>query len=87
MDTAGVGFDQAQYQPAHGGFAAAGFADQRQRLAGVDVKADAIDGLDERRRPPEQRTLRDEMFDQIFDFKQRGHNTSLSSGALMQRDQ
>ena len=35
-DVAGVGLDQPQHQPAHGRFAAAGLADQRQRLAGLD---------------------------------------------------
>ena len=82
-----IRLDQPQHQPAHGGFAAAGFADQRQRLAGIDAEADAVDRLDEGGRPPEHRTVGDEMLDQVFDFEQGGHDTSLSSGALMQRDQ
>src|SRR6266550_328256 len=58
---------------AHGGFAASGFADQRQRLAGIDAKTHAIDGLDEGGRPSEHRTSGDEMFYQIFDLEQGGH--------------
>ena len=42
--------------------------------------------LTKRDRAAEQPTLGDEMLDQAFDFEQRGHDTSLSSGALMQRE-
>src|SRR6202040_961644 len=72
---------------AHGGFAATGLADQRQRLAGIDAEADAVDRLDERGRAPEHRPCGDEMLYKIFDFEQGGHDTNLSSGVLMQRDQ
>ena len=84
-----IRLDQAQHQPADGGFAAAGFADQRQRLAGIDAEADAIDRLDERGRPAEHRPLGDEMLDQAFDLEQgaSSRQPGLSSGALMQRDQ
>ena len=51
-DAARIRLDQPQHQPADGGFAAAGFADQRQRLAGIDAEADAVDRLDEGGRPP-----------------------------------
>ena len=85
-DAAGIRLDQAQHQPADGGFAAAGFADQRQRLAGIDMEADAVDRPDERRRPAEQIARGREMLDQVFGFEQRGHDTSLSSGARMQRE-
>src|SRR6185312_12610658 len=39
------GFGQTQQHPAGGGFAAAGFAHQRQGFPGGKVEADAIDGL------------------------------------------
>src|SRR3954447_22429471 len=35
---------------------------------------------------PEHVSLGDEMLDEIFDLEQHGHDTSLSSGALMQRE-
>ena len=60
---------------------------QRQRFAGFDMKAHAVDRFDEGGRPPEQRARGSEMLDEIFYFEQGGHDTSLSSGALMQRDQ
>ncbi len=82
-----IRLDQPQHQPAQSGFAAAGFADQRQRLAGLDAEADAIDRLDEGGWPAEYRTAGDEMLYEVADFEQGGHDTSLSSGALMQRDQ
>ena len=86
-DTAGIRLDQPEHQPAHGRFSASGFADQRQRLAGVEAKADPVDRPDQGGRPSEQRTIGDEIFCQSFDLEQGGHDTSLSSGALMQRDQ
>ena len=86
-DAAGVGLDQPQHQPAHRRLAAAGLADQRQRLAGLDNKTHAVDGVDMGGRPPEYRALRHETPGQILDLEQSRHDTSLSSGALMQRDQ
>src|ERR1700682_147514 len=86
-DVACIRLDQPQYQPAHGGFAAAGLANQRQRLARIDAETDAIDRLDEGGPASEHRTVGDEMFYEILDFEQRGHDTSLSSGVLMQRAQ
>ena len=74
------------------GFAAAGFADQRQRLAGIDAEAHAIDRLDERGRSAEHRARGNEMLHQAFDLEQRGHppprgRAVCSSGrARMQRD-
>ena len=40
---AGGGFDQAQQHAGYGGFAGAGFADQAERFAGIDVEGDVID--------------------------------------------
>ena len=37
--------DQAQDAAAGGRFAAAGFADQAERLAGADLEADVVDGV------------------------------------------
>ena len=42
-DFAAGRFDQPQDRPAGRRFAAAGFADEAQRLAGVDVEADVVD--------------------------------------------
>ena len=72
-DAAGVRLDQAQHQAAHGRLAAAGFADQGQRLAGIDVEADAIDRPNESGRPAEQIARSREMLDQVLGFQQRGH--------------
>src|SRR5581483_4613048 len=85
-NAARVRFDQAQHEAADGGLAAAGFADESQRLAGIDVEADAVDRSDESGRPAEQIARRREMLDQVFGFEKRGHDTSLSKGALMQRE-
>ena len=40
------GLDQAQHAAARGGFAAAGFADQSERLAAIDRKRHAVDRVD-----------------------------------------
>ena len=87
-DTAGIGLDQAQHQPAHGGFAAAGFADQRQRLAGLDGEADAVDRLDMVRSAGRTRERSaTKCFTRSFDLEQRRSSTPASrSGARMQRD-
>src|SRR4029079_5646580 len=61
--------------------------DDRQGLAGLDRKTDAVHGIDMRGRTPEHRAARDKAPGKILDFQQRAHDTSLSSGALMQRDQ
>ena len=82
----GIRLNQPQHQPAHRGFAATGFADQCQRLAGLDSEADAVDRFDEGGRPAKHRSRSDEMLFQAFDFEQRAHDTSLSSGARMQRE-
>ncbi len=46
-DCAAGGFVQAHQQPRHRALAAAGFTDQRQRLALVDAEADAVDRVHE----------------------------------------
>ena len=82
-NVAGIRLDQPQHQPAHGGFAAAGLADQRQRLAGIDAEADAVDRPDERGRPPEHRPAGDEMFHQTLDLEQGGHAAHPALGRLL----
>src|SRR5581483_5374821 len=81
-----VRLDQPQHQPADRRLAAAGLADEGEGLAGLDMKADAIDRTHERRRPAEQVARGRKMLDQVFGFEQGGHDTSLSRGARMQRE-
>ena len=54
-------FDQPQDCPAGGRLAAAAFADEAERLAAVDVEADAVDGADVIDRPAEEATPDGEM--------------------------
>src|SRR5207248_10159269 len=49
-------------------------------------EADAIDRFDIGGRPAEHRARGDEVLHQAFDFEKRGHDTSRSSGARMQRE-
>ena len=79
--------DQPQHEAADGRLAGAGLADQRQRLAGLDREAHAVDRVHMRGRAAEHGTARDEVLHQPFGFDQRGHATSCSSGARRQRDQ
>src|SRR5690349_13346848 len=85
-DASRIGPDQPPHKTADGRFAAAGVADQRQRLAGLDMEAHAVNRPHERRRPAEQIARRREMFDEAGGFEEGGHATSLSSGARMQRE-
>ncbi|CUJ66849.1 Uncharacterised protein [Achromobacter ruhlandii] len=45
LDRAALALDQLQQRTAGGGLAAAGFAHQRQGLAGIQVEADLLDGV------------------------------------------
>src|SRR6185437_10602370 len=88
-----IWLDQPQHQPAHGRLAAAGLADQPQRLAALDRKANAIDRADVSGRCAEQRTAGDEMLFQALELKQSGHELSpcpgrgaARSGAPQNRD-
>ena len=47
FDGAAGGGEGAQNGSGHGGFAAAAFADDSEDLAGHDVEADVVNGLDE----------------------------------------
>ena len=82
-DTAGIRLDQPQHQPADGGFAATGLADQRQRLAGLDLEADAVDRLDEGGRPPEQRTLGDEASALLASFEKKKAEAEANAAAIV----
>ena len=85
-DAAGVRLDQPQHQPAHGGLAAAGLADQRQRLAGLDAKTDAIDRL--HKRASASRTPNDRRRNALPGLRPRAARSwyQLVSRALRQRE-
>ena len=65
---------------------------EEQREAGAprvvdDVDGERrVDGLDERCRPAEHGAFGGEVFYKAFDLEERHHDTSLSRGALIQRD-
>ena len=84
LDRARGRLDQAQYQAGGGGLAAAGFADQRQRLARADIEIDAVDRAHSAVGATEERRADREMLDQPSDAQQRFHagtRTAASSGA------
>src|SRR5262245_35830061 len=58
---AGIGLDDLHDEPGCGRLAAAGFADDAERLALGDGEVDAIDGTDHAARPAEERALAAEM--------------------------
>jgi len=64
--------EQPQHRAADGRLAAAGFADQRQRLAAVDVERHAIHGPDRCRRLPEAPPQRKVLL-QVVDLEERAH--------------
>ena len=61
--------DQAQDEAADGRFAAAGFADEAQRLAGLEREADAVDGLDLGARALEQAAPHGKVFLEAVDLE------------------
>src|SRR6187200_1129312 len=65
--------DEAQQQLADGRLAAAGLADQAQRLARIDREAHAIDRLDPGDRARQQAAPQREMLLQAGDFDHRAH--------------
>src|SRR5689334_1928690 len=86
-NTACCWIDQPEHQTSEGGFAAAGFADQRQGAAGLERKTHCLHGGDDRRWAAKRGSARDELAAEIFDFEERrGHAMTSSSGARMQRD-
>src|SRR4029077_12200648 len=70
-DVARGRLDQAQHAAAGGRFAAAGFADQAERLAGINVEVDAIDRLHGAGLPLEQAGVDRECLGEVFDLQQR----------------
>jgi hypothetical protein len=72
--------EQAQDRAPDSGFAAAGFADQRERLAALDLKRYAIDRIDEAAGASEQSALQRVMLLEVVDF-QEAHAATASLGA------
>ncbi len=74
--------EQPQHRAADGGFAASGFADQRQRLALVDMERHAVDGVDEclaacaPKAAPQRKILLE-----TVDLEERAHAATLSAAA------
>ena len=80
---------QAQHQPAGGRLAAAGFADQRQRLAAGDLEADVVDGAHQADQLAADQAAADrEMLDQAVDLQDRDSvalaHAATSTGAFQQ---
>ena len=71
MDLARGRLDQAKHAAPGGRFAAAGFADQPERLAAVDLKIDAVDGMDAAGLAAEQAALERKLLGQVRDPEQR----------------
>src|SRR6185295_20198326 len=78
-DRAFARFEQAQQQLADGGLAATGFADEAQRLAGVDGKAHAVDRLHHRGVAAEKSRAQREVLLQAFDFDDRLSHAATAS--------
>src|SRR6185312_15786529 len=74
-------FDQTQQAASGRRLAAAGLADEPERLAAVDREADAVDRLDERARAQKSRVAH-EMLDEPGDFNER-HACLRSCGAAI----
>ena len=64
-DRARGGVDEAQQQPPDRRLAAAGLADEPERLAAADVEAHVVDGLDLGDRPLQDPALHREMLDEV----------------------
>src|SRR5258708_24033696 len=71
QDLADVGLDDLHDQPRGGRLAAAGLADDAERLALGHLEIDAVDGAHHRSRPREQAALAAEMLDEAADRKER----------------
>ena len=68
-DAAGGRLDQPQDRAADRGLAAAGFADQRERLAGADFQRHAVDRVDVAGRAAQQALLDREMLLEVLDLE------------------
>ena len=81
-DLPGRDLEEAQDAAADRRLAAAGFADQRQRLALLDLERHAVDGVDGGRAGAEEARVNEEMLLEIVDLEQgRGHAAIASFGA------
>ena len=67
---------QAHQQPGQGRLAAAGLADDAERLALVELEGDPVDGLDLADRAPQHAALEREVLDQVLGLS--GQNCRLS---------
>src|SRR5215471_11631856 len=79
-DLAGSRFDKAQDAAAGRGFAAAGLADEPQRLAAADIEADAVDGMHAFDRARQQSALDRKMLNQVLDPQQRLSGRAIVTG-------
>src|SRR5262249_19761801 len=68
LERTGSGFDQAQDGATHRSFTAARLADEPQRLARVDRKADVVDGIDMTDGALEQAFAHGEVFFEAVDL-------------------
>src|SRR5207247_11060481 len=81
LDRAGGRLDEAQQGPRDSRLAAAAFTHQAEGFSLIDRKADAVDGVDVARRPPQQTFLDREMLLQTgdLDHRDRAANRPLRS--------
>ena len=80
MNLARGRLDQAQHATPGGRLAAAGFADQPEGFAALDVKIDAVDGMDAAALAAEQAAFKEKFLGQIFDAEQRlTHGATVAS--------
>src|SRR5699024_4542275 len=70
IHVAGGGLDQLQYGAAQRAFAGAGFTDQAEYLAAIDIETDAIHGLDDTCILVEQAAADREVGVQVVDLQQ-----------------
>ena len=70
-DAAGIGLDQLHQQPRRRRLAAAGFADDAERLARSHSEGDVVDRLHGRLGPVQQAAPEREMLGQVLDCQQR----------------
>ena len=82
---AGRGLDQAQHQAADRRLAAARFAHDGQRLAGLELEIDAVDGADMARHQAEGAAPHGKVLGEAGDFQERAHWITCASGARRQR--
>ena len=72
--------DQAKHATSGGRLATAGFADQPEGFAAIDVKIDAVDGMDAAGLAAEQAALEGKLLGEVADAEQRfTHGTTVSS--------